>query len=74
MTIVALHEDNATQDKRDYFMASEEESERLSNQHMVIKDAMPGGRLICPTLNFSGSPLRILDSGTADGIMMEART
>jgi hypothetical protein len=49
----------------EYIMASDEESSRLANQHGVIKDAM-GGLLLAP-VDLSGSPLRILDSATADG-------
>jgi hypothetical protein len=48
-----------------YFMASDDEISRLSNQHNVIKDAM-GGLLLAP-IDLSAKPLRILDSATADG-------
>ncbi|RYP49412.1 hypothetical protein DL768_004885 [Monosporascus sp. mg162] len=48
-----------------YPLENSEESSRLRNQHDVIKDAM-GGLVLAP-INLSASPLRILDSGTADG-------
>lgn len=48
-----------------YFLASDDEISRLSNQHNVIKDAM-GGLLLAP-IDLSAKPLRILDSATADG-------
>jgi len=52
--------------RADYFLASDEEMNRLSNQHSVIKDAM-GGRLLLLPVDHSAGALRILDSGTADG-------
>ena len=51
--------------KTDYILESDNEMSRLSNQHEVIKDAM-GGLLQMP-IDYSKGPLRILDSGTADG-------
>ncbi|KAF2267211.1 S-adenosyl-L-methionine-dependent methyltransferase, partial [Lojkania enalia] len=48
-----------------YPMEKEKEINRLANQHDVIKDAMRG--LLFAKLDLSGTPLRILDSGTADG-------
>ncbi|KAH8704452.1 hypothetical protein GQ44DRAFT_732403 [Phaeosphaeriaceae sp. PMI808] len=47
-----------------YFLKSEEEVSRLSNQHDIIKDGMNG--LVLAPINLS-KPLRVLDSGTADG-------
>lgn len=52
--------------KSGYILESDDESDRLSNQHEVIKAAM-GGTLLRTPLNFTSEPLRILDSGTADG-------
>lgn len=51
--------------EHDYFLEGSEESSRLSNQHEIIKDAM--GRLVLAPIELSKSPLKILDSGTADG-------
>ncbi|KAI3390304.1 hypothetical protein diail_10311, partial [Diaporthe ilicicola] len=51
--------------EHDYFLEGSEESSRLSNQHEIIKDAM--GRLVLADIDLSKSPLKILDSGTADG-------
>lgn len=48
----------------DYFLESEEEINRLANQHNIIKDEM--GSLVLAPIDLS-MPLRILDSGTADG-------
>jgi len=56
---------NDTLLRPDYFLASEEEMNRLSSQHSVVKNAM-GGLLLFPVDHSKGS-LRILDSGTADG-------
>jgi hypothetical protein len=50
--------------QNEYVLESEEEISRLSNQHDVIKDEM--GSLVLAPLDLS-KPLRILDSGTADG-------
>jgi SAM-dependent methyltransferase len=47
-----------------YPLESDEEIGRLSNQHDVIKDEM--GQLVLAPIDLS-APLRILDSGTADG-------
>jgi len=49
-----------------YFMASKDEISRLENNHYIIKAAM-GGNLLLPPINITTSPLRILDSATADG-------
>ena len=46
--------------------ANAEVSRRLLDQHDVVVDAL-GGSLILPPLQLSGSNLKILDSGTADG-------
>ena len=54
-----------------YFLKSEEETNRLANQHDVIKDEM-GGLVLAP-LNLS-KPLRILDSATADGAYLLLET
>ncbi|KAI0110942.1 hypothetical protein GGR51DRAFT_510583 [Nemania sp. FL0031] len=51
--------------KHSYPLANSNEATRLQNQHEVIKDAM-GGLILAP-LDVKTSPLRILDSGTADG-------
>ncbi|KAJ8069781.1 hypothetical protein OCU04_000197 [Sclerotinia nivalis] len=48
-----------------YVLANDEEMNRLSTQHYVIKDAM-GGLLMVP-VDHTTEGLRILDSGTADG-------
>ncbi|MCJ1352293.1 MAG: hypothetical protein MMC33_002277 [Icmadophila ericetorum] len=55
--------------KTDYILESDNEMSRLSNQHEVIKDAM-GGLLQMP-IDYSKGPLRILDSGTADGFWIQ---
>ncbi|CAJ2504435.1 Uu.00g118290.m01.CDS01 [Anthostomella pinea] len=49
-----------------YPLDNQEEVSRLGNQHDVIKDTT-GGRLILAPIDFTASPLKILDSGTADG-------
>ena len=54
------------QKEEKYILDSPEEVNRLAEQHDVIKDAMGG--LIAVPLDFSKPGLRILDSGTADGI------
>ncbi|KAI0165388.1 hypothetical protein GGR52DRAFT_575479 [Hypoxylon sp. FL1284] len=48
-----------------YPLDNEAEISRLQNQHDVIKDAM--GALVLAPVDLSKSPLKILDSGTADG-------
>jgi hypothetical protein len=48
-----------------YPLENEEEISRLSNQHDVLKGEM--GQLVLAPIDLS-SPLRILDSGTADGL------
>ncbi|KAI1421989.1 hypothetical protein F5Y12DRAFT_661069 [Xylaria sp. FL1777] len=55
-----------TQYQHVYPLENEEEVGRLRNQHDVIKDAMDGLLILAP-VDLSTSPLRILDSGTADG-------
>ncbi|CAI6337033.1 unnamed protein product [Periconia digitata] len=68
--MTTVDEFNATdhvKEKEDYFMASDEEAQRLSNQHWVIKDAMPSKQLVCAPVDMSRDQLCILDSGTADG-------
>lgn len=47
-----------------YPLDNDEEVSRLSNQHDVLKDEM--GELVLAPIDLS-TPLRILDSGTADG-------
>lgn len=42
----------------------------VPNMHLLTKDEM-GGKLIIPPLDLSGSPLRILDSGTSDGAWIQ---
>jgi len=64
---IVKDETGSIKSEKDYFMASEDESQRLSNQHKVIKDAMPCGNLVCAPINLSSGHLRVLDSGTADG-------
>lgn len=49
-----------------YILKNEEEMRRLSNQHLVIKQA-GGGQLLFVPLDLSVGGLRVLDSGTADG-------
>lgn len=48
-----------------YPLSNDVGAKRLRNQHDVIKDAM-GGLVLAP-LDFAASPLKILDSATADG-------
>ena len=48
-------------------MANNDEITRLSLNHEIIKDSMPGGSLVLPPIEFSASPHRILDSATANG-------
>ncbi|KAK7746791.1 hypothetical protein SLS53_001979 [Cytospora paraplurivora] len=48
-----------------YWMESEGERKRLASNHFIIKDAM-GGKLVRAPVDFS-RPVKILDSGTADG-------
>jgi hypothetical protein len=49
-----------------------EEINRLSNQHDVIKSEMPGSSLVLAPVDLS-KPLRILDSGTADGAVLSPK-
>ena len=49
-----------------YFMASDDEMNRLENNHYIIKDAM-GGTLLLSPIDITTNSLRILDSATADG-------
>lgn len=46
-------------------MESEGERKRLASNHFIAKDAM-GGKLVRAPVDFS-RPVKILDSGTADG-------
>ncbi|PVI02637.1 hypothetical protein DM02DRAFT_701096 [Periconia macrospinosa] len=55
---------NQTQKK--YPLEGEEEVDRLANQHEVIKDALNGALVVAP-IDLLTTPLRILDSATADG-------
>lgn len=48
-----------------YWMESELERKRLASNHFIAKDAT-GGKLVLAPVDFS-KPMRILDSGTADG-------
>ena len=48
-----------------YWMESELERKRLASNHYIAKDAA-GGKLVLAPVDFS-QPVRILDSGTADG-------
>ena len=54
---------------RKEYMHDNDEIERLSEQHGVIEDAM-GGLLLAP-LDLSRAGMRILDSGTADGMSLK---
>ncbi|KAF2446672.1 hypothetical protein P171DRAFT_484000 [Karstenula rhodostoma CBS 690.94] len=54
----------------DFIMAENDEISRLSANHDIIKDSMPGGSLILPPIDFSASPRRILDSATANGLWL----
>lgn len=61
------HDNESMADEQNtYFLKSEEEVSRLSNQHDIIKDGMNG--LVLAPIDLS-KPLRVLDSGTADGKM-----
>lgn len=55
-------------DRANYILASDEEIARLSNQHEVIKDAMSA--LLLVPIDLSDKSLRILDSATADGMVL----
>ena len=55
----------ASKQESKYWMESEGERNRLASNHFIAKDAM-GGRLVRALVDFS-RPLKILDSGTADG-------
>ncbi|KAF2789633.1 hypothetical protein K505DRAFT_91362 [Melanomma pulvis-pyrius CBS 109.77] len=56
-------------DTERYIMeANEGELQRLANQHQVLKSAM--GTLTVAPIDFSRPNLRILDSGTADGLWL----
>ncbi|PSR83633.1 hypothetical protein BD289DRAFT_435636 [Coniella lustricola] len=48
-----------------YWMESEGERKRLASNHFITKDAM-GGQLVRAPVDFS-RPVKVLDSGTADG-------
>jgi hypothetical protein len=48
--------------------ANRGELQRLANQHETYKSAM--GTLTVAPVDFSGPALRILDSGTADGLSL----
>ncbi|KAI0146900.1 hypothetical protein GGR57DRAFT_494179 [Xylariaceae sp. FL1272] len=56
---------NKTTFSHSYPLEGTDESARLQNQHEVIKADM-GGLVLAP-IDLSASPLRIIDSGTADG-------
>jgi hypothetical protein len=53
--------------KTEYVLDNDEEASRFAKQHDMIKDAMDG--LILAPIDLSRSGLRILDSGTADGML-----
>ncbi|KAI0594483.1 S-adenosyl-L-methionine-dependent methyltransferase [Biscogniauxia sp. FL1348] len=55
----------ATKQESKYWMESGEERKRLASNHYIAKDAM-GGQLVRAPVDFS-RPVKILDSGTADG-------
>ncbi|CAI6334301.1 unnamed protein product [Periconia digitata] len=58
-----------SREKEQYIMESNlGEVQRLANQHETIKSAMD--TLTVAPINFSGPSLRILDSGTADGLWL----
>lgn len=48
-----------------YWMESEGERKRLASNHFIAKDAM-GSKLVRALVDFF-QPVKILDSGTADG-------
>ena len=48
-----------------YWMESDEERQRLASNHFIATDAM-GGKLVRALVDFS-RPVKVLDSGTADG-------
>lgn len=54
---------------REHYVMEENEGEleRLKNQHIVLKNSM--GTLLCAPVDFVTPGLRILDSGTADGVI-----
>lgn len=56
----------STSYKHSYPLENSNETKRLQNQHELYKDEM-GGRLVLAPIDVKTSPLRILDSGTADG-------
>ncbi|KAF2246838.1 hypothetical protein BU26DRAFT_431537 [Trematosphaeria pertusa] len=49
-------------------MSSDSELQRLANQHVVLKSGM--GTLALAPVDFTSPNLRILDSGTADGLWL----
>ncbi|KAI1478690.1 hypothetical protein F4774DRAFT_384738 [Daldinia eschscholtzii] len=55
----------ADKQKSEYWMESQGERKRLASNHFIAKDAM-GGKLVCAPVDFS-KPVKVLDSGTADG-------
>jgi len=57
----------SAQTESEYVLDGPNETKRLGYQHEIIKDAMPGKRLLIFPVNVSGPPLRVLDSATADG-------
>ena len=65
---MALCQQSSTMaDKQDskYWMESEGERKRLASNHFIVKDEM-GGKLVLAPVDFS-RPVKVLDSGTADG-------
>jgi len=51
----------------EYVLDGPNEVKRLAYQHEILKDAMPDDQLLIVPVDANGSPLRVLDSATADG-------
>lgn len=59
-------------DTKDFIEKNQDETFQLSEQHDVFKASM-GGKLVIAPVDFSKPGLRILDCGTADGMMPNLR-
>jgi tRNA1(Val) A37 N6-methylase TrmN6 len=63
----------STQDNEEQYIrgASDDEIQRLTDQHVMLKSGM-GGTLVVAPIDLSRPGLRILDSGTGNGIVPDA--
>ncbi|KAK8044776.1 hypothetical protein PG993_004800 [Apiospora rasikravindrae] len=57
------------EDQRGYVLENDAEAERLAYQHSILKASM-GGRLVVAPVDLSRRGIRILDSGTSNGVWL----